>query len=507
MTSANDGGEDAPELGRRIEFDVFISHAYEDKDSFVRPLATALEARRLRLWYDEFTLRPGDSLRRSIDHGLLTSQAGIVILSPAFFGKQWTNYELDGLVQFNAGAPEQVAGSGSGGRLIPVWHEVDARAVTRYSPSLANLVALRSSDGIEAVADRILALLRPTGSALLFAYEELRELGKPLGWHPPVVTSDWWLDVIEASAKTAEAEWSNPGFPIKEKLTIQDILARGRPSIKACKGHWGFPLPEYNSEPRARGHRMARAAAQIMWQRANEDLKISQITPPDQVLDFIKNHPGLADACIENLACTLSYAPQLALPPVAGWFQEAVDAAYVQARELVRAQGFDPDSQAGGAWLIISAAGYLALHDIELAKANPQRAAFVWMEGALGGLTVRVYEAYDYIGWLFSESSRWLGSEMRYVLWYGIAERGEWPPSEETLSYLDDKHRNKTQSYIAECFAKTTRRLRLDETGDELADRLLATRYLDILEDRRSRRRSGELLSLRLGSHKAGIGV
>lgn len=65
----------------RIEFDVFISHASEDKENFVRPLADTLEARRLRPWYDEFTLRPGDSLRRSIDRGLLTSQAGIVVLS------------------------------------------------------------------------------------------------------------------------------------------------------------------------------------------------------------------------------------------------------------------------------------------------------------------------------------------------------------------------------------------------------------------------------------------
>lgn len=93
-----------------VEFDVFISDAYEDKDSFVRQLANALEARRLRCWYDEFTLRPGDGLRRSIDHGLLTSQAGIVVLSPAFFAKRRTAYELDGLTQLHAGAPEQVAG-------------------------------------------------------------------------------------------------------------------------------------------------------------------------------------------------------------------------------------------------------------------------------------------------------------------------------------------------------------------------------------------------------------
>jgi hypothetical protein len=52
------------------EYDVFISHASEDKDSIVRPLAEALIAENLQVWYDEFTLRIGDSLRRKIDSGL-----------------------------------------------------------------------------------------------------------------------------------------------------------------------------------------------------------------------------------------------------------------------------------------------------------------------------------------------------------------------------------------------------------------------------------------------------
>jgi hypothetical protein len=244
---------------RPVEFDVFISHASEDKETFVRPLADALVARNLRPWYDEFTLRPGDSLRRSLDHGLLTSQAGVVVLSPAFFGKRWTNYELDGLVQLTAGDPDQIAGAGSGGRLIPVWHEVDATGVERYSASLANLIALRSSDGVERVAERIHNTLRPGGSALLFAHAELTELGEPFGWHPPVVTDDWWLDGIEASAK------------IDGEGGFQDAMLWGR---------WGFPLPEHSTEPRARGHRLARATAQMMWQLAAQERRISQLTPP-----------------------------------------------------------------------------------------------------------------------------------------------------------------------------------------------------------------------------------
>ncbi len=80
------------------EFDVFVSHASEDKDAIARPLAEALRDRGLSVWFDEFELRIGDSLRRKIDKGVARSRFGLVVLSPAFFAKGWPQYELDGLV-------------------------------------------------------------------------------------------------------------------------------------------------------------------------------------------------------------------------------------------------------------------------------------------------------------------------------------------------------------------------------------------------------------------------
>jgi hypothetical protein len=111
---------------------VFISHASEDKDSIVRPLAHALREAGLKVWYDEFELRIGDSLRRKIDRGLANSRFGVVVLSQSFFGKGWPNYELDGLVT-RAVSGEQV--------LLPVWHNVSKEEVIRYSPSLADKLA------------------------------------------------------------------------------------------------------------------------------------------------------------------------------------------------------------------------------------------------------------------------------------------------------------------------------------------------------------------------------
>jgi len=97
--------------------DVFISHASEDKDVIARPIAEELLRRGRSVWFDEFELTLGDSLRRSIDRGLAESRFGLVILSPSFFAKQWPQRELDGLTT------REIAGSTK--VILPVWHEVD----------------------------------------------------------------------------------------------------------------------------------------------------------------------------------------------------------------------------------------------------------------------------------------------------------------------------------------------------------------------------------------------
>jgi hypothetical protein len=121
---------------RANRYDAFISHASEDKDSLVRPLADGLVQRGFRIWYDEFELTIGDSLRQRIDHGLASSTYGIVVLSHAFFAKNWPRYELDGLTS------RQMVGEKV---ILPVWHEIDRDGIMRYSPTLADRLALSSS--------------------------------------------------------------------------------------------------------------------------------------------------------------------------------------------------------------------------------------------------------------------------------------------------------------------------------------------------------------------------
>ena len=133
-------------------YDAFISHASEDKDSFVRPLAHALQDMGFSIWYDEFQLKVGDSLRRSIDKGLIQSRYGIVVLSPDFFAKDWPQYELDGLV-----AKEMTKGK----VILPIWHKVSKDEVLSYSPSLADKIALSTSmNTIEELAHKLNEILK-----------------------------------------------------------------------------------------------------------------------------------------------------------------------------------------------------------------------------------------------------------------------------------------------------------------------------------------------------------
>jgi hypothetical protein len=130
-----------------IGYDAFISHATEDKNSVAKPLATQLDKMGFRIWYDEFELKVGDSLRQSIDRGLATSRYGIVVLSPAFFAKNWPQYELNGLTAREMDGEKVI---------LPVWHGVSKADVLRYSPSLADKVALSTKRlGIKKIADEL----------------------------------------------------------------------------------------------------------------------------------------------------------------------------------------------------------------------------------------------------------------------------------------------------------------------------------------------------------------
>lgn len=131
----------------------FISHDSRDKDAFVRELVGELTQNHCIVWYDEYSLKVGDSLRENIERGLRESRKCIIILSPNFLSNAgWGRAEFDSVFTREILEQENV--------ILPVWLNVSVREVYDYSPRLADKVGLPASLGATEVARRLASVLR-----------------------------------------------------------------------------------------------------------------------------------------------------------------------------------------------------------------------------------------------------------------------------------------------------------------------------------------------------------
>lgn len=212
-------------------YDLFISHASEDKATIARPLAETFRDRNWSVWYDDFELNVGDSLRERIDRGLADSRFGIVILSPAFFDKAWTRRELDGLTTRELGDVDHKV-------VLPVWHKVNKDDVAHFSPPLADRVAVMSSDGIPTVVEKIEYVLHTSANASVrrdngkrpSEHREVRR--RSLGIDGPIVIEpEVYLDERGFFVETFRADgWSALGI---DAIFIQHNHSRsGRGTLR-----------------------------------------------------------------------------------------------------------------------------------------------------------------------------------------------------------------------------------------------------------------------------------
>ena len=169
-----------------MKFDVFISHASEDKDSVARPLSAQLELLGLRVWLDECQLTIGDSLRQSIDKGLSDSKFGVVILSHSFFDKKWPNMELDGLISREDGTEKVI---------LPVWHQISASDIVKYSPILAGKIAVSTSRGLPVVAKSVLEAIENSKDHTILVQSRVVDYEEKL------------LSELRSKMLTAETSW------------------------------------------------------------------------------------------------------------------------------------------------------------------------------------------------------------------------------------------------------------------------------------------------------------
>jgi hypothetical protein len=171
--------------------------------------------------------------------------------------------------------------------ILPIWHNVNQADVLEFSPPLADIRAVSSSSGIESVVDELLKRIRPDESPLIIARDFLIDKGVL----PPVITDEWWLDIVE----------------FKESVLLYPDLNN--------EWHWIFPLPfPYGCRGRERGLNIAWAALQIDWAEDAKKRKICQLTHPEEVHSFTQKWPGLRECAYQNPITLALYSPQLTIP-------------------------------------------------------------------------------------------------------------------------------------------------------------------------------------------------
>lgn len=131
----------------------FISHDTRDKDSLVRELVLEMSKLMCPVWYDEYSLKVGDSLRESIEKGLKETTKCVVVLSPHFLSNEgWGKAEFDSIYTREIIEKKNV--------MLPVWHNVDAKAVYEYCPRLADKFGLNSDLGPKKLAQKLVKAVK-----------------------------------------------------------------------------------------------------------------------------------------------------------------------------------------------------------------------------------------------------------------------------------------------------------------------------------------------------------
>lgn len=126
--------------------DFFICHANEDKEDFVRDLAETLMKNGANVFYDEYSIKLGDSLTDSINKGIITSNNAILVLSNYFFEKSWTQAELQAIFH---------KARSSNYKILIIYHNITNSYVIEKYPLLSDIKAINSSEGLNKIIEEL----------------------------------------------------------------------------------------------------------------------------------------------------------------------------------------------------------------------------------------------------------------------------------------------------------------------------------------------------------------
>src|SRR6185312_9058443 len=116
--------------------DVFLCHAWDDRQGAAKELHDQLESRRISVWFSEKDVALGTPLLREIDKGLAKSRVGVVLVTPALLRR----------LQGEGIAEKELSALLARDLLVPIVHGTTYEALREVSPLLGSRSGLSTAE-------------------------------------------------------------------------------------------------------------------------------------------------------------------------------------------------------------------------------------------------------------------------------------------------------------------------------------------------------------------------
>lgn len=113
-------------------YSVFVSHASDDKIEYVDDLVKEIKQLGISVFYDSDVIHWGDNLKEVIDAGLNNCSLAVIVISPSYFGREWTEYEIKALLKRQDSEKNNL--------ILPILYHVSKEEFNKHYPTLKDIV-------------------------------------------------------------------------------------------------------------------------------------------------------------------------------------------------------------------------------------------------------------------------------------------------------------------------------------------------------------------------------
>lgn len=201
---------------------VYLAHASEDKH-LAEPLANGLMQRGIKVWYDNWEIGYGDSLRRKMEEGLGSCTHFIVLLTETSIQKSWVNEEID------AGLMGAVEGTA---KFIGLRHELPLSKVSPFLKTRLTPEFKAGDEGTDAIAGEIFGLSKKPPLGVEPRYVERHRTGTAWSASARVVAEYFVRSSEHARTMDPQASYAEiqreTGLPMPDvRVGVLDLIGAG----------------------------------------------------------------------------------------------------------------------------------------------------------------------------------------------------------------------------------------------------------------------------------------